>query len=416
MAIPVEVAGPNQHGQDSKGSLHTRGGVTGQVSYTSELISTRADIHFLVNETYGADMNQAIASTEVATVIHDGGDTTNADSGTTTSTSAGNLVDSGQDFLTTVGVGMTVRNTTDTTYAVVTAVTDNNTLALDTDIMTSGETFTVGAVWVGTGDTSFNFASGAKIVCTSANNNDAATFDNAGTSDMSHFGVLTGKVDLDTYNEANHSILVSFNLAGVLVGSTVDLNDYIETTDLAEQSFVIPLSDMGVTTQTVDGLDIVVQRSGGSKPTFKLDDLQLGDASGSATWVAKPDSGEQFLAKKLRFLLADNITEIEQDKLMGVARLTVGINLLVVSNGSVLFQGVLRDLGDFFLVGIDEEEKGIGATNSWLVLEIEITTPVILNSVAVNPSILPDGFYVTVNDDLSGLIRFQGVILGDTVL
>ena len=415
--IKVTPFGADQSGQDAKVGLHNRGGIVGQVQYVREYDSKRADIKFFFNETYGGEMNQAIVSTEVATVIHDGGDTTNADSGTATGgTSGTNLEDTGQNFLTTVGVGMTVRNTTDTTYSVVTAVVDNDNLTLADSIMADTETFTVGAVWTGTGDASFNFASGAKIVCTSANNNDAALFTNAGTSDMQHFGVLTGKIDLDTYNSANHSVEFSFLNSSVLVGNAVNINDYIDVIDVAEQSFSIPLADMGITTQTVNELQLVVLRSGGAKPTFKLDDLQLGDTSGSATWAALPDPGTTFLAKRLRFVLADNITEIQYDLFMGLAALTNGVNLLVVSNGENLFQGIVKDMGGFYLVGIDEKKSSIGATNSWTVLEIDITTPVVLDGTAGNKTGLDDGFYLTISDDLSGLLRFQGIVLGDTIL
>jgi hypothetical protein len=67
----------------------------------------------------------------------------NIDSGTTTSTSANKLVQTGQNFLTTVSVGMIVRNTTDGTEASVTAVDSDTTLSLSSDIMTSGEKYVI---------------------------------------------------------------------------------------------------------------------------------------------------------------------------------------------------------------------------------------------------------------------------------
>lgn len=65
------------------------------------------------------------------------------DSGTTTGTTAFKLIQSGQDFLTTVFVGCKVKNTTDNTFAKVVTVDSNTQLTLDTDIMVSGETFTI---------------------------------------------------------------------------------------------------------------------------------------------------------------------------------------------------------------------------------------------------------------------------------
>ncbi len=66
-----------------------------------------------------------------------------ADSGTTTSASANKLIQTGQDFSTTVKVGMVVKNTTDTTYSYVTAVDSDTQLSIADDIMASSEAFTI---------------------------------------------------------------------------------------------------------------------------------------------------------------------------------------------------------------------------------------------------------------------------------
>lgn len=76
-----------------------------------------------------------------------------ATSGTTTSTTANKLVDSGADFVTDgVEAGQYVINTTDSTYSIITAVDDLNTLSLERDIMVSGETYEVGTANYGGAD------------------------------------------------------------------------------------------------------------------------------------------------------------------------------------------------------------------------------------------------------------------------
>tara|TARA_R100000655_G_scaffold1110_3_gene4452 strand:- start:3984 stop:5498 length:1515 start_codon:yes stop_codon:yes gene_type:complete len=67
------------------------------------------------------------------------------DSGTTTSTTADKLVDSGQNFLTTVSVGDKVTNTSAAPddYAYVTAVDSDTTLSLSHDIITTGQAYTI---------------------------------------------------------------------------------------------------------------------------------------------------------------------------------------------------------------------------------------------------------------------------------
>ena len=65
------------------------------------------------------------------------------ESGTTTSTTTNKLVDSSQNFLSTVEVGDFVSNTTDSTLALVTAIDSDTTLSLNLDIFVSGEDYKV---------------------------------------------------------------------------------------------------------------------------------------------------------------------------------------------------------------------------------------------------------------------------------
>lgn len=66
-----------------------------------------------------------------------------ADSGTTDGTTSNKLIESGQNFGVTITVGMIVNNTTDDTFAYVTAVDSNTILSISADIMVSGEDYTI---------------------------------------------------------------------------------------------------------------------------------------------------------------------------------------------------------------------------------------------------------------------------------
>ena len=65
------------------------------------------------------------------------------DSGTTDGTTSDKLVESGQNFLTTVTVGDVVHNTTDDTFAYVTAVDSDTIISINSDIMVSGEAYSI---------------------------------------------------------------------------------------------------------------------------------------------------------------------------------------------------------------------------------------------------------------------------------
>ncbi len=65
-------------------------------------------------------------------------------SGTTTGINANDLIDSSENFTTQgVRVGDRITNTTDTTYATVTAIEDANTLSVSADVFASGEDYTI---------------------------------------------------------------------------------------------------------------------------------------------------------------------------------------------------------------------------------------------------------------------------------
>jgi trimeric autotransporter adhesin len=66
-----------------------------------------------------------------------------AAAGTTTSAAANKLIQTGQTFLSTVSVGDQVVNQVDGQSALVTNVDSNTTLSLDSDIMLSGESYTI---------------------------------------------------------------------------------------------------------------------------------------------------------------------------------------------------------------------------------------------------------------------------------
>ena len=87
------------------------------------------------------------------------------DSGTTTSTTANKLVDSGGDFV-NIGIkaGMIVYNTTDSTEATVTAVDSATTLSLSADVFTSGEVYVIGDADFPDGATTVDFLESYFIV------------------------------------------------------------------------------------------------------------------------------------------------------------------------------------------------------------------------------------------------------------
>lgn len=263
----------------------------------------------------------------------------------------------------------------------------------------------------------WNFADSGKVTITSANNNDQADFaeENTLTIDMSGFTALTGKVDLDTYNSVNNSMNVQFNLSGTLVGNSVDLNEYIDTGDFAEQNFVIPKVDLGLTSQSLDGMTLTMARSGGTKPTVKFDDIQFEASGNPAVFKVITPVGTRFHITELRIRIEDAISavltdgsmpNIDPSAILGVSSLTNGIVFSRVQTGKTLFSVSIKNLGDFFATGSNAINVTGDATNTGLTLLVEFPEPIVLEGK------VDDFLSFTINDNLSGLTRFTAAARG----
>lgn len=276
-----------------------------------------------------------------------------------------------------------------------------------------------GTEWTGTANAgTWNFADSGKVTITSADNSDSATFDDAGTIAMSGHTAITGKVDLDTYNAANNTITVQFGLAGVPLGNSVNLDDYIDTGSFSEQSFVIPKADLAIDDLTVDEVTITIFRTGGARPTIKFDDWQIEETGTPAVFIAAdltPEEGKRFHVTELRLGLADALSStvsdgtalgLSYDKILGVSALTNGIVFQRVQKGKVLFSVTFRQLGDFLSSGSNIVNAISDGTNTFITLLVEFPEPIILDTGG-------DSFLsFTIADDLSGLLQFTATARG----
>ena len=297
-----------------------------------------------------------------------------------------------------------------------TAMNQNIAFSGTPEIIHNGGTSTewTGSAIAGT----WNFADGGKTTITSANNNDAATFaeETPTTIDLTNFTALTGKIDLDIYNPNNNSIIVVFDNAGITVGNSVNLNDFIDTGDFGEQNFVVPKAAMGLTTQLVDGFTITITRIGGTRPTIKFDDLQLEAAGDPAVFKATTSFGTRFHITEIRIRMEDAISTVLTDasmpnilidQFLGVSALSNGIIFSNTSKGKILFSVNLKNIGDFLATGSNLINVTGNATNTGLTLVVEFPEPIILEG-GESENFLS----FTISDNLSGLTRFTAAARG----
>ncbi len=270
---------------------------------------------------------------------------------------------------------------------------------------------------------SWDFSTGNVITLSSGVDQDAATFSEEGatTVDMSGFVVLTGAINLTTYNDTNNDLDVEFDLAGVLVGNSVNLNDFIDTTIIGSaQNFAVLLTDMGIIGQSVDGFTVTLGRSGGPQASFTLDDITLEQTGTPLVFKVESDPNEAFHVDEIRIAFADTLAGtvtngtafgIAHDQILGVTALSTGIVFRRVQNGETNFSGTFKTVGDFLATGSNLINPISDGTDTFFTLLVEFPEPIILEGPA------EDNFLsFTINDNLAGLTKFTAAARGAVVI
>ena len=328
----------------------------GLTVFSHPLIDIEAEFKPFTNPTYGVDINQNIGFGGTPELIHNGGDTSAW--GTTAVSGAWDFADT---------------TTPDT------------------------------------GSACFSLTGG--------NNNDNALFEDSGggSVDMSNYAAISGRIRLDTYSGVNHSISISAGLAGVPVGISVLIDSYIDTAIIGSyQSFIINVDDMLLGAETIDEITITLNRSGGSKPTFRIDGFQIEETGGSETWSVVPKVGTVTTLFGVRLMFADALAStvtngtmhgLSYNKLLNLTQLTNGINAGFVVNNEVTFNFIGRDLSDFLFVGFDISNAISDGTNTLITLDVDLKERVVLDHRQ------RDHARIIVSDDLSGLSLFKAQAL-----
>ncbi len=278
--------------------------------------------------------------------------------------------------------------------------------------------------WTGTAlSGTWNFADAGTVSLTNGVNGNAARFSEPTgyPIDTDDYTAITGKINLTTYNEAQNSIMLIFDTGGTPTGSSIDLNDYIDSGLIGtEQNFVIPKVDLGLTGQTVDGFTVTLSRAGGPTPTFAMDDIQIEQTGNPAVFKATTPVGTRFHIDRIRISIADNVSSIvtgssttyptmhglSYDSILGVSALANGITFQRVQKGVVQFAVTLKQISDFLASGSQIVNAISDGTNTHIVLEVRFFHNIIIEGG------LDSFLSFTINDDLSGLLEFTASTLG----
>ena len=280
---------------------------------------------FFTNTTHGREMAQNGAYGSIAWTLHDGTDTTEADSGTADTNTENHVKEAAQNFDETVCVGMTVTSTADANVTVVAAAD----LTCDGDPCPNGnEAFTVGPAWtfsepIGTKwveNSTDQFHAGTKsLKCDNPAVGDIMQLINVnGTNiDLANFAAITMWIYVDKDWFAGHSFSIYAHVGGALAGNVVYLEDYFDYDMYDQWHYInIPLADMGLTALEIDALRIEFVAKPGNKVKFYLDEITLQASGTPVDYEVIPDKGTWFHIKAFQTTFVDAVTADNADSTM----------------------------------------------------------------------------------------------------
>lgn len=427
MSLDVKIV--DGFGTSQQAQVFKRNGNQGLVVYTEKLIL--GDILFqpALNDVFGVEMAIDGSFSGNPVFVNDGTDTLFADSGTTDGTTSNKLVDSSQNFVTTVTVGMPVHNTTDDTYATVTAVDSNTVLSLSADIMTTGENYQIDFEWTGTAIAGVKFVfdstdqanTGTKsFKINNASINDTAQFAKGADQDLTNFVGISFFVFVDTGWTTGDSIsFYGYDTGtGMQVGDKILIEDFINEFQFDEwQKISLNLLDLDLVGKTIDAFRIEIEGKNGVGPIVYFDDIQIEETSGATEFKVEAPKGKKYFINEFRFsyvdaiasTLADNsMTSLSYNKILGINALTTGITFQRIQDGKILFSASIKTLGDSLKGGADLINQISDGTNTCITIKTNFMEPVLLDSRK------KDSISVIINDDLTGLISFTAIATGRT--
>jgi hypothetical protein len=348
--MPIKVIQVDSQGRNMGVAAYDRDGLVGAVVYTRELASRVSTTRAFLNETYGSALNQDGTFTGTPVGIHNGTDSVEWTGAAVTGT---------WDFADTV-----------------------------------------------------NPYAGTKCVSlTSANNNDSATFTGGSSVTGSNYSAITMQIWLDTYSSANHEIQLQFSLSGVLIGVAVNISDYIDAALLSEyQGVVIPLTDLGIENLVFDRATITALRSGGSKPTFRIDNLQVEETGGGLAFTVSADPRTIFYIDQIKFTFTDNVTgnaALDYSKILG-ATLANGLIITRVTRDGPVVGRVIKSVYDFESIGFTVSAPLDNGTNSMITAVVDFSRALAINA------LYNERIDIVINDDLSVLTNATAIVRGES--
>lgn len=253
--------------------------------------------------------------------------------------------------------------------------------------------------------------------------------DNASLLDVWEFDngsnqVLSGHVAFSLHANVLNNWTVDDNIQiygwdGSEVGNRVDLGVYFDQFLFGvTQAIIIPLSDMGLSAETITGLRMqLVSKSMGRSPTLYIDDFQLEQSVASSVFeAASPVPTLPWSVLTIIITLTDDIPAtlvdnsalaLSENKILDIASLANGIIISHIVNGSPAFQAPVHNLADMLAGGFSISNSIGDGGNTLITLSITFGRPLIVFGDATKNHV-----HVIIRDDLRPMVRLTANALG----
>jgi hypothetical protein len=250
--------------------------------------------------------------------------------------------------------------------------------------------------------------------------NDTWEFLKASTINLSSYVAITFAiyVEKDWVSGDEVQIYGWDSSGGLEVGNRVNIEDYIDELDYdVWQNGVIPLSDLGLTSSTIDAIRFQLVAKSGKAPKFYLDDIQFEQTGTPGCYEVYPPPGKVLYVDTLRWaytdaldttLASNSMYNLSYNKLLGLSKLANGISYQQVIKKKVVVGVKVRQLADHMKTNTPIESVICDGTNTLMILTTQLHAPVLLRSDQ------EDKLVITLSDDFSPLIGMQVAIAGRT--
>ena len=206
------------------------------------------------------------------------------------------------------------------------------------------------------GSTDRFYGGAASVLVDNPSLNDTWEFDKASNQDLSGYVALTMRVNVD--KDWDTEAIEIYGWDGTAeVGGRVQLAGYLpETVFDVWHPVVIPLSDMGLTGQTIQSFRMQLTSAGAAKkPKFYMDAVQLEETGADLRFTAiSPVFDRRFHVYSMVINVADaldmsvvngTVAGLSYDKLLG-ATLTNGLSFQVYQDGLSYRDATIGNAGD----------------------------------------------------------------------